>query len=1423
MSRAKGRLRSPPKSSGAASRPQFPVVGIGASAGGLEACTALLKALPVNPGMAFVLVQHLDPHHESILHKLLSKTTEMPVIQVEDGMVLQPDHVYVIPPNNDMAVRQGTLRLLSRRRTAGRHLPINRFFASLAQDQASAAIGVILSGTASDGTAGLQAIKAEGGVAFAQDPKSAAYPGMPESAILAGCVDFVLPPEGIARELVRLRRLPYAKRTAGVLETEPPVVGAAGLQKIIHVLRAATGVDFSLYKTGTIKRRVARRMVLHKIDSLQQYGQYLEQNAFEVQALYQDIFIHVTSFFREPESFAALQRRVFPKLIANRPQGEPLRIWVPGCSTGEEPYSIAIALLEFLSKRSSGTAVQIFGTDISAAAVDRARAGTYPESAVANLSPERLKRYFTKAGDSYQIAKQVRDCCVFARHDLGRDPPFSKLDLISCRNVLIYMCAALQERVLSFFHYALKPAGFLLLGKSEALGSSAHLFLQEQSKCKIYSRNPAAIVARSSMPPADRAKAPARAAAAAPAGAAFDLEKAIERIIWQRYAPAALVVDAALQVLHFEANAGPYLAPARGTATLHVLKLVREELALDLRTALHRAKKEETPVRKEGIRFPQAGGSRTVNLEVIPVKGRHGKGADFLVLIEEVPAEQAVKPRHAGEEGELLQLRQELAATREHLESIIESQEATNEALTVEHEEVLSANEELQSTNEEFETAKEELQSSNEELTTLNEELHNRNAELGHLANDLSNLLVGVSIPVIIVGGDRRIRRFTPAAEPLLNLIPTDVGRPISDIRPNLDVPDLDRLISEVSGEGSFVERDVQRLDGRWYSLRMRPYKTAENRIDGVLIALMDIDVMKRGLDQTRLSLDDAVAERDLSASLLDMSGALIVIFDLAGRIIAFNHACQEMTGYSFREVNGKTHWDFLIPPEEADQAKAVFAGILEGAVAARAYERTWIGKDGSRRVIASSSIARRGADGAVRQVVSTGIDITQRKLAEDALRRSEDQLRRLMANLFAGQEEERKRVARELHDDVNQRMAMLANEVATLEKTQPGSARLIRRQLRSLRERVDRLSDDLRRAAHRLHPSALEHFGLVAAIESHCSDFMKLHPIRLQLTHRRAPQSIPFDVSLCLYRVMQECLNNIAKHSGAKEATVAIRGGPGRHPIICHRQRNGVRSQPRGGPKRAGPRQHSGTGAAGGWRRFDRLAARPRNSDRGSGPPAQENGPMKRPRVLVADDHTLVVEGLRKILEPDCDVVGAVEDGRSLLAAAERLQPDIILLDISMPLLNGLDAARGLRNAVPDAKVIFVTMHADATYVSGAFRAGASGYVLKRCASMELLNAIHEVLKGRTYITPLIRKDIPGAFPGWPLGSGEASGELTGRQREVVQLVAEGHPDKKIAAILGISRKTVAFHKANVMRRLAIRSTAELTKYALDHGISGS
>jgi len=1112
---ASGKARSPKRPDVTVGpRLRFPVVGIGASAGGLEACTALLKALPANSGMAFVVIQHLDPHHQSLLRELLSRTTRMTVTQVEDGVALEAQHVYVIPPNRDVTLRRGALRLLSRQET-GKHMPIDRFLMSLAADQAGGAIGIILSGTGSDGTAGLEAIKAGGGVAFAQDPKSAAYPGMPESAIAAGRVDFVLPPAEMAQELLRLARSPAPG------EEPEPVEGAESFGRILQALRSATGIDFSLYKTGTLRRRLARRMAGQKMESLERYASHLEQNRAEAQALGQDILIHVTSFFREPEAFAALRRNVFPKLLPGGSQGEPIRIWVPGCSTGEEVYSIAIALLEFLDKRANDTRCQIFATDISTSALDRARLGTYSEAAVAGVSPKRLARFFAKVGANYRIDKSVRDRCVFARHDLGQDPPFSRLDLISCRNVLIYMGPILQKRVLSIFHYALRPNGFLVLGESETVGPSARLFSLVDRKDKIFSPNPVPAAVPSGLTVRDRGETPARERARVETDAPPALQKAVERLVWQRRELAALVVDADLQVIHFQGHTGPYLQPATGAASLHLFKLVRQGLVLDLRAALHRAKKEKAPVRREGIRLDHEGGFEMVDVEVVPVDGR-AKWPDFLILIEQAGRKGSAKPSRVREAEQFAVLSHELASTREQLQSIIESQEATNE---------------------ELETAKEELQSSNEELTTLNEELQNRNAELGQLADDLGNLLVGVDIPIVILGADRRIRRFTPAAEKLLNLIPGDVGRPISDLKPNIDAPELDRLISEVIDQARPVERDVQGRDGRWYSLRMRPHTTAGNRPGGVLMALLDIDVMKRGLEMVRLSRDEAVAERDLSETLLDLSGALIVVRNRDGSITGFNAACQETSGFSFEEVKNRRPADFLLAPEEIDQSESVFAALRDGVETAARHESCWIRKDGSRRVIAWSSLAHHAADGAVTRVISTGLDITGRKLAEDALRQSREELRRLTASLFTTQEEERKRLARELHDDVNQRMAMLANEVNLLERDLPGSPDLVRDQLRSLRERVEQLSDDLRRAAHQLHPSSLEHFGLVAALESYCPDFSKLYPIRLKFTHRGVPPAIPFDVSLCLYRVAQECLHNIAKHSGAKEATLTLRG----------------------------------------------------------------------------------------------------------------------------------------------------------------------------------------------------------------------------------------------------------------------------------------
>lgn len=858
----------------------FPVVGIGASAGGLEAFTQLLKHLPNDTGMAFVLVQHLDPTHASALTEILSRATEMPVAEINDGMRVEPGHVYVIPPNTNVAVLHGVLSLMPRAEKHGQHMPIDYFLRSLAEDRRGKAIGVILSGTASDGTLGLKAIKAEGGITFAQDEQSAKYDGMPRSAITSGFVDCVLPPEGIARELARVSRHPYVTVSPELQAGEWPPGETDVFHKILILLRTHTGVDFTDYKHTTIHRRIRRRMLLHQIDRMEPYVRFLQQHTVEVEALYQDLLINVTGFFRDPASFRVLKKKVFPGLLRHRGQDQPLRIWVPGCSTGEEAYSIAISLLEFLGDRAADVPVQVFATDVSDAAIEKARAGMYLKSIEQDLSPERLRRFFVKSDHGYLVRKSIREMCVFARQNVVKDPPFSKLDLISCRNLLIYLGPSLQKKLLPIFHYALKPDGFLMLGTSETIGGFSDLFALADKKEKIYAKKPGRalpILERSTVEPLGERlpmnHGAGRSREDPPATLSFSKEA--DSLTLSHYAPPGVLVNNDLRILQFRGNTSPFLAPSPGEASLDLLSLVREGLRLDLRSAIQNARKTNERVRKQGLLIEQGDLSRQINLDVIPFRATPSKEWFFLILFEDMttrggPAAKATRSRRAGrdqgrraEHSVTAHLRHELAATREYLRTVIEEQDAGREELRSANEEIQSSNEELQSTNEELETAKEELQSTNEELTTLNEELQTRNAELNQLNSDLVNFLGSTQVPVVMVGGDLRVRRFTAAAQAVLNLIPADVGRSLGDIQPNVNVPDLSQLILGVIDTLSTCEREVQDRQGRWYSLRIRPYKRTDGKIDGAVLIFMDIDAVKRStaLIEEARDFADAIVE----------------------------------------------------------------------------------------------------------------------------------------------------------------------------------------------------------------------------------------------------------------------------------------------------------------------------------------------------------------------------------------------------------------------------------------------------------------------------------------------------------------------------------------------------------------------------------
>ena len=832
-----------------------PIVAIGASAGGLEAFSNLLRALPAEPGLALVFIPHLDPTHESAMVELLSRTTRLPVVQAAEGLRVRVNTVYVLPPNSDMTILDGVLHLIRREAGRGHHMPIDTFFRSLADDQGSNAVGVILSGTANDGTLGLAAIKDGAGITFAQDTNSAKYDGMPNSAISSGVVDYVLPPDRIAAELILIQKQPSVPELPS-----DTFDGKERLMKdVFRLLKNFSKVDFVDYKVATIRRRILRRMNINCIKELRDYVKLLHRNPQEVEALYRDVLINVTSFFRNPEVFDSLHEVVYPKILADRSSSEPVRVWVPGCSTGEETYSHAISLVETLSELRVEVPIQIFGTDLSENAIQRARAGVYKESIANEVSEVRLCRFFHKVPGGYQISKSIRDMCVFARQNVFSDPPFSRMDLISCRNVLIYLSPVLQKKVIPIFHYALKPNAFLLVGNTEGLlGSGAEIFDLVDRKAKIYQKKAVPSPVTFGLTISAHETAEGRPEKPHPGGkedevtkTPADVQREADRLLLTKYVPSAVVITEDLEILQSRGRTSRYLELPTGRASLNLLKMARPGLLYELRALIEKARKNSISVAKEGIVLEDGDQTAVLKVEIIPFRTPARDQRHFLVLFEEKEALRPpeIKPAHRQSAKELAdakdvqiaQLKQELASTKEYLQSIIEAQEATNEELQSANEEIQSGNEELQSTNEELQTSKEELESANEELNTVNEEIQHRNQQLAQLSNDLINILNSATIPIVMLGEDLHIRRFTPEAERVFGFSNHDVGKALTHLSLNIEVPQLERWMLDVMRDISMKQEQVHAQDGRPYKLRITPYRTLENKIDGVVITLLDI------------------------------------------------------------------------------------------------------------------------------------------------------------------------------------------------------------------------------------------------------------------------------------------------------------------------------------------------------------------------------------------------------------------------------------------------------------------------------------------------------------------------------------------------------------------------------------------------------
>jgi two-component system CheB/CheR fusion protein len=824
--------------------PPYPVVGIGASAGGLAAVEAFFTHMPADAGveMAFVLVQHLAPQHKSILTELVQRFTQMTVTEISDGVAIQPNNVYIIPPNHDLELYHGTLHLMELVTVHGLHLPIDAFFRSLARDQREQTICIVLSGAGSDGALGVRAVNEAGGMTMAQLPESAEYASMPQSAIATGLVDYVLPPAEMPAALLSYVRHSFTREERK--GEEPTERAGELLQKIFILLRAQTRHDFAGYKPNTVRRRIERRMAVHRIETLADYVRYLQQTPLEVQTLFRELLIGVTRFFRDPEAFTTVSLEVVPHLFEGRNPGDAVRVWVPGCSTGEEAFSLAMLLFEYAQEQHAGVKVAIFATDIDAVAIEKARAGVYPANIAADIEPTRLERFFTPDGNTYAVKKVIRDMVVFAEQDVLLDPPFSHIDFISCRNLLIYLNAEVQKRLLPIFHYALDPQGFLFLGASESVGEFTNLFTPIDRKWKIYRRKDVVIPYRQLAgvrpPLAAGAAAPHAVETKGPSAEATNFRASLEQYLLDHHTPAGVLINESGDILFIHGSTGRYLEPAQGLANFNIKRMAREGLRLELITALQQAVARGKAVRHLGVRILGDDRSVTLNLLVTPLAVSPGL---FIVVFEEVETKAAEKkpgkPAVSDRDQRAIALEQELQAKEDYLQRHVEE-------VTTNNEELQSANEELQSSNEELDTSKEELQSVNEELATVNTELQRNIDALTQVNDDMQNLLSSIEVGTVFVDAELRVQRFTTAITDIINLIPNDIGRPLNDITVNLR--GYDRLAADAKQVFETLvkkEIEVQAVSTRWYLIRILPYRTQDNAIAGVVITFSDITRMK--------------------------------------------------------------------------------------------------------------------------------------------------------------------------------------------------------------------------------------------------------------------------------------------------------------------------------------------------------------------------------------------------------------------------------------------------------------------------------------------------------------------------------------------------------------------------------------------------
>ncbi len=1140
----------------------YPVVGFGASAGGLPAFREILENLDPSTGMAFVLVTHLAPDQKSFLSEILERYTQMPVHSVEDSQRPLPNHLYVVQPNQSLTLLDGVFRV-DRREPRDRFSKIiDKFFYSLAADQKSHAIGVVLSGADSDGALGLKAIKGEGGIALVQSPDSAVHSDMPRNSIASDHIDLVIPPAEIALELARLAHQFNHPQVRSLDEGSISPDDQQSYQKILQLLRSFSGLDLRQYKPETIRRRIARRMLLLRMDQLSHYVRFLQARQDELRTLQEDVLINVTRFFRDPPFWESLHANVLPVLLQDRPPDRPIRVWCAGCSTGEEVFSMAIVMLEYLTQYGLDMPVQIFGTDASEQSVEFARIATYPETLLADVSPARLRRYFTKSDRGYQVSKRVRDMCIFARQNLCGDPPFSHIDILSCRNTLIYFRQALQRQVILTFHYALEPGGFLLLGTSESLRDYGDAFNTVDRKHRIYMKTGANVPFRYDPP---RSFSLTRSTEARPQvnepersmWPEMELQRAADRIVLARFGPPGLIVDEYMNVLQSRGHTAEFMDITPGAVTWNLLRVLKESLVSEVSAVLQRAILDNLPVSGAASLIDDQKGEQHIRIDVLPITSASARPRCFLILFQlssgVAQTGLADQPTQLeltdGEKDRMVsRLRQDLNSTRFHLQSLLEERDARNQELVSANEEIQSANEELQSTNEELETTKEELQSTNEELQTVNDELQQRNNVLAETGNDLSNLLNSVNIPLLMLDNDLHIRQFTPPMQRLLNVRPSDIGRSISEIRLQLSVEDIQPLLGEVLETLGTRELEVQDREGRWHLLRVRPYRTSENKIEGLVVVLVDIEQLRR-------SQQNLVDARDFASSVVESVPVPIVVLNPDLTIRTANTAFRSLIHMQPREFDARALPDLAAHLWDLRDLGPRLAALLNGESGASLEFQHECGLPQSKTLLIK---ARPLATDGSRVLLLMIEDITLRREAERLnvmqkqdleseiqaternLSRTQSELRDLNGHLFTIQEEERQHVARELHDDVSQRLSLLE---MLLDEIRGKNQKDDLEKLENARRQLSALNTDVRQISHRLHPAILNDLGLSAALQALVKEFGERESMPATYSSQNLPDNIPPEAATAIYRISQEALRNTSKHAGKTHVKVMLSG----------------------------------------------------------------------------------------------------------------------------------------------------------------------------------------------------------------------------------------------------------------------------------------